>query len=315
MGLFGTEMPLAIQFCLAFLTVLGLIGAMAWGAHRFGKGRLGGQFRLFTLDSARIDGRRCLVLVRRDNFEHLLMIGGPTDLVIEANIITHAAMVPHEVLATRSPAREEARPIPLLDEGPMPLPEPTVPHPAPRIEPLSVKAAPSALQSQPEMSRRPQREMLAALANELSILPPPPRKSPITVTRPHPNELRQAPPGPPVELQAEPRIVASRPVPATLAGGRTTSTEDENLAQMARRLEVVLHKPNVVSDGALPAAPTRAASSLAQALALESKATAPVRVLPQSAPQRSDAKSKQSTIPNNSLEQEIASLLGRSTRR
>ena len=191
MGLLGTEMPLAIQFCLAFLAVLGLIGAIAWGADRFGKGRLGGnlrgrQSRLSTMETARIDGHRCLVLVRRDNFEHLLMIGGPTDLVIEANIITHAAAVPHEVLATRSLSKGEPRPILPL------LPEPTMPHPAPRIEPLSEKPVPSALQSQAEMSTRPQREMLAALASELSTRPPPPCESPITVTRQHPPELRQA---------------------------------------------------------------------------------------------------------------------------
>ena len=159
------------------------------------------------------------------------------------------------------------------------LPEPTMQHPAPRIEPLSEKPVPSALQSQAEMSTRPQREMLAALASELSTRPPPPR-----------------------------------PVSATLAGGRTTSTADENLALMAHRLEVVLHKPNLVADADLPAKPTRAASSLAQYSAVKAEAMAPVRVLPPSEPQRSDAKPKQSTIPVNSLERQLASSLGRSTR-
>jgi flagellar protein FliO/FliZ len=322
MGLFGTEMPLAIQFCLAFLTVLGLIGAIAWGAHRFGKGRSGGnlrggQFRLSTLDSARVDGRRCLDLVRRDNFEHLLMIGGPTDLVIEANISTRAAAVSHEVLATRSPSTGEPRPIPLVDQEPISLlPKPTMLHPAARIKPSSEEPAPSVLRSRTEMSTRPQREMLAALASELSTRPPPPRKNPITVTRQHPTELRQAQLEPRVKSQAQPRIVTPPPISATLAGGRTTSAADENLAHMARRLEVVLHKPNVVADAVLPATPTRASSSLAQASAVGAKATAPVRVLPpgESKPHQSDAKSKQSTIPNSSLEQELASWLGRSTR-
>ena len=313
MGLLGTEMPLAIQFCLAFLAVLGLIGAIAWVADRFGKGRLGGnlrgrQSRLSTTETAKIYGHRCLVLVRRDNFEHLLMIGGPTDLVIEANIITHAAAVPHEVLATRSSSKGEPRPIMPL------LPEPTIPNPTPRIEPLSEKPVPSALQSQAEKSMRPQREMLAALASELSTRPPPPYESPITVTRQYPTELRQAQSQPRVGSQAEPRIVTSRPVSATLAGGRTTSTADENLALMARRLEVVLHKANLVADAVLPAKPTRAASSLAQSSAVKAEAMAPVRVLPPSERQRSDAKSKHSAIPVNSLERELASLLGRSTR-
>ena len=40
-SLSGTEMPLAMQFCLAPLTVLGLIGATVWAVSRFGTGRLG----------------------------------------------------------------------------------------------------------------------------------------------------------------------------------------------------------------------------------------------------------------------------------
>ena len=43
--------------------------------------------RLAVIDAAAVDGRRRLVLVRRDNVEHLLMIGGPTDIVVEANIV------------------------------------------------------------------------------------------------------------------------------------------------------------------------------------------------------------------------------------
>ena len=39
------------------------------------------------IDAAAVDGRRRLVLVRRDNIEHLLMIGGPTDIVVEPNIV------------------------------------------------------------------------------------------------------------------------------------------------------------------------------------------------------------------------------------
>src|SRR5258708_1343286 len=39
--LFGAEMPLAVRFFLAFLIVLGLIGAAALAVRRFGSGRLG----------------------------------------------------------------------------------------------------------------------------------------------------------------------------------------------------------------------------------------------------------------------------------
>lgn len=42
--------------------------------------------RLEVTDHASIDGRRRLVLVRRDNVEHLIMIGGPVDIVVETGI-------------------------------------------------------------------------------------------------------------------------------------------------------------------------------------------------------------------------------------
>ena len=48
------------------------------------------QPRIAVMDSATIDARRRLVLVRRDNIEHLILIGGPTDVVVEQNILRNA---------------------------------------------------------------------------------------------------------------------------------------------------------------------------------------------------------------------------------
>ncbi len=42
--------------------------------------------RLEVIDQAAVDGRRKLVLIRRDNTEHLIMTGGPVDVVIETGI-------------------------------------------------------------------------------------------------------------------------------------------------------------------------------------------------------------------------------------
>ena len=47
----------------------------------------GRENRLQVLDSIPVDTRRRLVLVRRDNVEHLIMIGGPTDVVVESRIV------------------------------------------------------------------------------------------------------------------------------------------------------------------------------------------------------------------------------------
>lgn len=42
--------------------------------------------RLAVVDAAAVDNQRRLVLVRRDNVEHLILIGGPTDIVVEQSI-------------------------------------------------------------------------------------------------------------------------------------------------------------------------------------------------------------------------------------
>src|SRR5471030_3307706 len=83
----------AVTFFFAFVAVLALIGVAAWLVRRFAGNRLGANTnrgrmpRLAVIDAAAVDGRRRLVLVRRDNIEHLLMIGGPTDIVVEPNIV------------------------------------------------------------------------------------------------------------------------------------------------------------------------------------------------------------------------------------
>src|SRR6202045_1110620 len=83
----------ALTFFFAFVAVLALIGAAAWLVRRFAGNRLGANAnrgrmpRLAVIDAAAVDGRRRLVLVRRDNIEHLLMIGGPSDIVVESNIV------------------------------------------------------------------------------------------------------------------------------------------------------------------------------------------------------------------------------------
>lgn len=42
--------------------------------------------RLDVVEQEAIDGRRRLVLIRRDDVEHLIMTGGPVDVVIETGI-------------------------------------------------------------------------------------------------------------------------------------------------------------------------------------------------------------------------------------
>src|ERR1700751_3535122 len=101
----------ALIFLFAFVAVLALIGVVLWLVRRFAGSRLGASTqrgrmpRLAVIDAAAVDGRRRLVLVRRDNVEHLLMIGGPSDIVVEQNIVRAL------------PARDSAPPPPSVGGG------------------------------------------------------------------------------------------------------------------------------------------------------------------------------------------------------
>src|ERR1700761_7592955 len=124
MGLFGAEMPIYVQLFLALLIVLGLIGAAAWAVRRFGGAHLGGtvrgrQPRLAVIEYATVDARRRLLLVRRDNVEHLMMIGGPTDVVVEPNIVRAAPATSREPGLPRMGATAEnlGRAIPFPEAG------------------------------------------------------------------------------------------------------------------------------------------------------------------------------------------------------
>jgi len=68
--------------------------------------------RLFVVEQFNLDGRRRLILVRRDDVEHLIMTGGPVDMVIETGIgsQTPAAAPSRGPDPASPPAREgEAR--------------------------------------------------------------------------------------------------------------------------------------------------------------------------------------------------------------
>jgi flagellar protein FliO/FliZ len=83
--------PDYLRFMLALAFVLGLILGAALLAKRFGLGnqapmRLRGQKRLAIVESMALDTKHRLVLVRRDQTEHLIVVGATSDLVVETGI-------------------------------------------------------------------------------------------------------------------------------------------------------------------------------------------------------------------------------------
>jgi len=80
-----------IRFILALILVLGLIMGLAWALKRLGlgmgaNGPLTRRRRLRTVEATMVDGRHRLVLVRRDDVEHLLLVGPNTSQVVERSI-------------------------------------------------------------------------------------------------------------------------------------------------------------------------------------------------------------------------------------
>ncbi|NOU08210.1 MAG: hypothetical protein HOO99_18715 [Hyphomicrobiaceae bacterium] len=79
-------------FLILTLAIILVVGGLAARAYMTGT-PLTGQFfaprpekRLAVIEQASVDNRRRLILIRRDGVEHLVMTGGPVDVVIETGI-------------------------------------------------------------------------------------------------------------------------------------------------------------------------------------------------------------------------------------
>lgn len=82
----GVVLLLALAvLSLLFVAKKQLVGGV--GSSGFGLFGPKPQRRIGVVEHASVDGKRRLVLVRRDDVEHLIMIGGPVDVVLETGIV------------------------------------------------------------------------------------------------------------------------------------------------------------------------------------------------------------------------------------
>ena len=339
-----------LTFLFAFIAVLALIGVAAWLVRRFANNRLGANTqrgrmpRLAVIDAAAVDGRRRLVLVRRDNVEHLLMIGGPSDIVVEPNIVrampNRDQMAPRPAVGEQPPriaplpdtawsdeaARSDARSADHAEpQMPEPPPRPARPsfaddvrRPAPpqmperRSDPLT-GFAPESISGRPEpapprlgrnepLMPRPQRDL--PKAPPIREAPPVREAPPIREASParEASSGREAPPirealsardTPPVrETPARAPERAAAPPPPPPPPAPAPSSADQNLAEMAQRLEAALRRP--AEPVAPPVAPETPPARTAR--------SEPPVPAPPPPPQKSGFEN---------LEDEMASLLGR----
>lgn len=123
----GADGGRAVQMILALLVVVLLLVGLAWIFRRVsGRMHLAGRGqRLSVVDAAPVDGRRRLLLLRRDDVEHLVMVGGPNDLLVESRIVRGAQTVaarPAGPVVTQSPPAPPRQPVEDDKETPRALP-------------------------------------------------------------------------------------------------------------------------------------------------------------------------------------------------
>lgn len=101
-----------LRFALALLFVLGLIGGFALLGRRMGftprvtapiLGRA--RRRLGVVEILGIDAKRKLLLIRRDDREHLILLGSGQDVVIEQGIVPPAPAAGEDAPAAAEPSR------------------------------------------------------------------------------------------------------------------------------------------------------------------------------------------------------------------
>jgi hypothetical protein len=334
----------ALKILFAFIVVLGVLALALWLVRRFGRERLtsaggrGRQSRLAVIDAANVDGRRKLILIRRDNLEHLVMIGGPSDVLIEPNI-ARAGVAPREAAPPRRvptgdtlqravPLGEgtirplQPEPVPKLEPLPRPEQQPVrLPSPAtepavhwPRREP----ELPQSSRAAPPRDRRGRTDPLSRPSEELERA--------ATASEPEGSE-------PPVWLttRREPRLRPAPSVVTPLAPAKPTdaklgpSADQDNDTNIAQRLEAVLRLPNRDEETSAPAAapkmkkPASEGEETGPSTSSQDSSSAPRASLSpdtvksphqETRPDPNEGRSVPKKSLYDSLEQEMASLLG-----
>jgi len=191
------------------------------------------QPRLGLVDAFTLDGQRQLVLIRRDNIEHLVMIGGPNDVLVESQI--NRALAPAREIAltpapSAAPARKRTEPAaaqPAQSAAPAPASATASvvsPAPPPVVAPPALPAAqvpPARAQTAPSQP--------APMASPVGAFPPAPPASDVQPSSsPAPARAAEVPrPGPVAQQQSRslpPRPSMPPPItPPSAPAGRTAT--------------------------------------------------------------------------------------------
>lgn len=160
--IFGAELEFPVRVVIALVVIAALLGLTVVLVRRMGAGartvapRGRGAPRLALMDSIAVDQRRRLILVRRDDMEHLLLVGGAADVVVEKDIVRREAAAPREAAQREIPPREA---LPREGAQRRPLAAPATPS-------LSAGAVAGALAAPPPAAAAPADEASPALEDE-----------------------------------------------------------------------------------------------------------------------------------------------------
>lgn len=168
----------ALILLLIVLIIIRLVRNLTFGT--FVAGGRNRKARLAVMDATAVDSNRRLVLVRRDDVEHLLLIGGASDIVVERDIRLTQQRRP--VLSGGEDAQPRAQVLEQQTTRPAPAPA-RAPSPAPRPAPIAARPVPApAARPAPaprvEPSSRPQ-----AVHHERAPAPIPVHAYPAPATR------------------------------------------------------------------------------------------------------------------------------------
>lgn len=210
---FGEQTAQLIYYGIAALAALIVLWVIWYwirrlsGGIHLGHGR-GRQPRLAVVDAAAIDNNRRIVLIRRDGVEHLVMIGGPNDFVIERGI------------GDREPPRRDAEE-PVKSSAPRPQATPVPPE----------RPAPQPAQRETARSfavREPAPEPASTYPGRPAPAPEPPaRREPAVAMEPAPVSTDRKVERPEPVVDVPDREPVRAPEPAAPAAGWTQTARVE----------------------------------------------------------------------------------------
>ncbi|MCK0195537.1 flagellar biosynthetic protein FliO [Ancylobacter sp. 6x-1] len=199
----NVDMDLLIRIGIGIVGLIVLILVFNWamGSIRRAGRRKSRARRLFVLDELMVDDRRRLLLIQRDDVQHLILVGGPNELVVETGIDEPASLRPVERNGSSA-----GRYRPGADVEPLAVSRPVVPaeRPLQRVEPAPKPGLFGRLGTRGGTARSADKESAATPAEDDLQAVEPAESAPPKASRPPVSP--RAPDEPLIAVKVDPRF-------------------------------------------------------------------------------------------------------------